>query len=560
MKTLYLHIGTPKTGTSSLQQFCLRNADALAAQSCAYPVMPFRYRDVGKERTGCFLTKGGRGLTPEEVLENTRRLGEGLGIVADAFERFDTVILSDEGLWSALADRLDAFWPALLSHAGECGYTVKVLVYLRRPDALSLSRYNQAVKAAERGLATMSLEEWMEGIGGGRVDYRGTLERISAQVGRENVVVRVYDRAQLQRDGGSIFSDFVGSVGLVFDESFVVPARDANTDTLVGNFLAIKRAANGLDGHTRYDGAERLFRRAATSCSAEPGGAPRSSLLSEQAARELLAQCAADNDFVAREYLHREGPLFDERVADVPTWRPDDEWMGEDLGRFFARVAELEAQELAAAAGADASAGAAAGGPAGAGAAEPRPDCAGWLLRCADGEEGPARYEYVVGCLGAYFLERQQRREAGEPPKPVDAQAAGLLARGLYACCGAMTALRPEADREALARAGAEELLGSFDAACARARELEAARARLADESRARVAAQAELERTSAQLERARAQLAGEQEALASARRELAQTRTTLEQVRRQTPRGLARRALGALRHPSRIVRKLTGK
>lgn len=38
MKTLYLHIGTPKTGTSAIQIFCKDNQETLKKQGYYYPI------------------------------------------------------------------------------------------------------------------------------------------------------------------------------------------------------------------------------------------------------------------------------------------------------------------------------------------------------------------------------------------------------------------------------------------------------------------------------------------------------------------------------------------
>ena len=54
-KILYLHIGMPKTGTSSLQLFLMQNPEALAQNNCSYPMMPGRYPMVSPNRNAHFL-------------------------------------------------------------------------------------------------------------------------------------------------------------------------------------------------------------------------------------------------------------------------------------------------------------------------------------------------------------------------------------------------------------------------------------------------------------------------------------------------------------------------
>lgn len=55
MKTLYLHIGTPKTGTSAIQIFCKDNQEALKKQGYYYPIFDFKYFNVKTVRNAHFL-------------------------------------------------------------------------------------------------------------------------------------------------------------------------------------------------------------------------------------------------------------------------------------------------------------------------------------------------------------------------------------------------------------------------------------------------------------------------------------------------------------------------
>lgn len=55
MKTLYLHIGMPKTGTSSIQKFLLQNPEALARQGYCFPKLPHKYPYVYNNRNAHFM-------------------------------------------------------------------------------------------------------------------------------------------------------------------------------------------------------------------------------------------------------------------------------------------------------------------------------------------------------------------------------------------------------------------------------------------------------------------------------------------------------------------------
>ena len=55
MRTLYVHIGTPKTATTSIQMFCVENQKVLNKQSYSYPLLDFVYPHVAHRRNGHFL-------------------------------------------------------------------------------------------------------------------------------------------------------------------------------------------------------------------------------------------------------------------------------------------------------------------------------------------------------------------------------------------------------------------------------------------------------------------------------------------------------------------------
>ena len=403
MKTLYLHIGTQKTGTSSLQAFCEGNRAALNALGFEYPQMPFKYPLIGRARNGHFLigavwNKQG-GHEPEQERELRQ---QGYATVAAAFASFDNVILSEERLWDYVATDRPTLWSELRSHVREWGCELKVIVYLRRQDQLAASWYNQMVKQGTPRTGERPWQRWVQAPPEIQLDFHANLQRVAAQVGGQNIIVRVYERTALERSGG-IYADFLGCLGLQLTDAFTAPEREANSASLTPNILEVKRALN-VSPHFRRVGGH-TFRQAAEQCSAQPTGAPRWSLFSQEEAIAFLQQFEEGNTLVAREYLHREGPLFAEEVEPAQKWQVDNPWMLEDTVRYFQRVNQLQArmQERYAAKGKMN------GEP----PAEPF-DMAAWLAYLQPYKvRFTNHYAYTVRCVGELFLKRQRDIKAG---------------------------------------------------------------------------------------------------------------------------------------------------
>ena len=69
MKTLYLHIGTPKTATTAIQVFCAGNQQVLNSYGYIYPDFGIRYAHVGRHRNAHFLVGNVRRRIKEREFE-----------------------------------------------------------------------------------------------------------------------------------------------------------------------------------------------------------------------------------------------------------------------------------------------------------------------------------------------------------------------------------------------------------------------------------------------------------------------------------------------------------
>jgi len=143
---LVLHIGSGKTGTSSLQQLLNKNRKRLAELGTLFPQSPGRGRHV---RLGLFIR------TDAELGNKIAWQNQEYSTPAEFREDFQhqlfaeinssgltRVLLSDEALYGssiAALNRLRAF-------TDEIARSIRLVVYLRRQDDHVCSRYQQVVK------------------------------------------------------------------------------------------------------------------------------------------------------------------------------------------------------------------------------------------------------------------------------------------------------------------------------------------------------------------------------------------------------------------------------
>lgn len=331
MKTLHVHIGTPKTATTAIQHFCKENAKILAEKGFCYPIFPFRYPENSDAHNGRFLwaklfdENGVRDRKQEEI--NFRK---GMEIVKRLFETYNDIIVSDESIWRAMDSEKKDFWNVLEQEAKENGFSLHAIVYLRRQDKYYLSHWNQQVKKHR-------LEEPFDVYIGKRkgrlrLDYYWKLERMASVIGKECITVRRYDRETFQ--GGSIYSDFLSVFGLELTEEYTV-AQEIRNIGLYGNTHEIKRILNSLS-LMQDEKQQKYFLKLLEECSEVSKKRYPCAMLSKDEISKFLEAHRAGNEKIVEEYLHETGTeLFDYAIEDMPKWEKTNPYMLDDLICFI---------------------------------------------------------------------------------------------------------------------------------------------------------------------------------------------------------------------------------
>lgn len=219
---LVIHVGSGKTGTSSIQQFLRKNRGRLARLGTLVPRSPGDGRHV---QLGLYLKS-------DEALRN--RLSWKLADFPSAdefrteFRRrlaaeiaesgLSRVVMSDEGVYASSEAALER----LRGLADDLARTLRVVVYLRRQDDFASSRYQQSVKTG----CVQTLGDWLEDETTWLYDYAACLERFGRVLAPVDLVVRRFERDAFS--GGSLLQDFVDAVGIDARVEDLAPVNSRN--------------------------------------------------------------------------------------------------------------------------------------------------------------------------------------------------------------------------------------------------------------------------------------------------------------------------------------------
>ncbi len=327
-KVLYLHIGTPKTATTAIQRFCMDNREAFHSYGYDYPMFEVEYANTGKWRNGHFLL-GNMNQASWDFAADEKICRENFEQIQEKFEVYDNIILSDEGVWNHGFKCSGMCWDQIQKELAKNLFTVKIVVYLRRQDEFVYSWWNQIVKAGLRKTSVITWEEMIKRLPVVQLDYYKTLEKIAGIVGKENIIVRRYDRSRFSE--GLIQKDFIQTIGLKFSEEYQIREEVSNV-SLTKNCSEIKRILNGLPDLDQK--SNDLFRMWLREFSLQSRENRNSSMMSEQEFQEFMAEYKEGNRRIAREYLGEER-LFEETYQAGEKWNPRNLDMIEDVVKLF---------------------------------------------------------------------------------------------------------------------------------------------------------------------------------------------------------------------------------
>jgi hypothetical protein len=253
MKTAVIHIGTEKTGTTTIQEFLHINREVLASHGVAFLQSP-GLRNNRKLATYCMNDRNvddhvmelgitsaeARNKWKEDFKAELEREIEALG------EQIHTVIISSEHFHSRLASEAEIrnLYNLLSPFFSE----MKIIVYLRRQDRVAVSFYSTLCKGGAK----------IEQIFPDNIkpenhyyNYFNLLNKWSSIFGINNLIARIFEKNKLMDE--DLISDFTYISNLQWkDWQLVIPKNENQSISALTQEVMVRfnqHFPGYIDGH-----------------------------------------------------------------------------------------------------------------------------------------------------------------------------------------------------------------------------------------------------------------------------------------------------------------------
>jgi hypothetical protein len=180
MKTLYLHVGPHKTGTTYIQNCLASNTEALAGRGIVYPatgVTPSVPHLCGHHEAVLWLAGKQNKIDafgPNQLMDD---IGEA-----------ETVILSSENACALSVEELSRIKKYF------SGWNIRIVAFLRRRSAILKSQWQENVKWGEYyDISEFLFSEFVHPYMSNLVNQKLMLDKMSEVFGKESLIILNYD-------------------------------------------------------------------------------------------------------------------------------------------------------------------------------------------------------------------------------------------------------------------------------------------------------------------------------------------------------------------------------
>ncbi|EAK9984948.1 hypothetical protein A9372_02165 [Campylobacter jejuni] len=218
--TLYLHIGTMKTGTSSIQDFLFANRSILLKQDFLYPISIkniYHLNDhnplVDSSTRGKICNKQLKKLNKEIIQSKANK-----------------IIISAENIQWRL-NSIDQIQNMKDSFQKLGFKKIYIILYLRNPVDLFISMCSQSLKDNDLNDFSLSLpQENKKALV--LCNHQQTIQKYEAIFGKENLKIRLFEKDEFYKQ--DLLKDFIHILSLSWNENFLLPQKQNETLNLLG--------------------------------------------------------------------------------------------------------------------------------------------------------------------------------------------------------------------------------------------------------------------------------------------------------------------------------------
>jgi hypothetical protein len=287
MRQLWIHIGTPKTGSTAVQRYARIRRAYLKSKGIDFLVRGMRasYNDMGIYLRG-------------------RRKAEATALGAEITARMAD---SDAQIFVLTSEMLTGGDPTLLRDvlAGDEAFDTKIVGYFRRQDRYLESNYKQKMKT---GKVAPGFQNYLDKFGTATGEYQRIVETWESAFPDAEFLFRRFEPKRFPK--GDVIRDFMSLFGLDIDADDKVPPDETANPTPSIDMLDLMQLVvqtPGLDART-------VFR------SMPVANLPRFTgrAMGNQQAREILARFDDQNEALRRRFFPDDDVLFDTSDLDGP--------------------------------------------------------------------------------------------------------------------------------------------------------------------------------------------------------------------------------------------------
>lgn len=292
LNTVYIHIGSPKTGTSALQLFWEKNRAQLKSQKIIFP--PTKFENTHHYLAFALHKQAGKKepFFPSD-LKSIKDEYDDLNISDKKY----SYIISSEGLFNIKKESI-----ATLKNLIPIDFNIKIIVYLRRQDQFIESHCIQDIK----NCVTEKIDKSRYIL-----FYSKIIKPWEEVFGKENIIVKPYERSRFVQ--GDICIDFQNTILNRNTDNYVYINEDIN-QSLSTQDLSFQIYINSLP--ISYNKKSRIahFLTNSTNRSSvsESNGKNihKVHLISLEERKKIIKIYEEDNLLVANRYLPDEYNLF----------------------------------------------------------------------------------------------------------------------------------------------------------------------------------------------------------------------------------------------------------